>query len=302
MKNQTSFKGIVLLLLTAFIWGISFVAQSEGMESVDAFTFQAIRTLMGSAILVPFILIRNKKNAKEKKYGDKRIWLYGSILGILLAAASNFQQFAFYHSSAGKIAFITATYMFFVPIIGLFLHKKIPVLTWICIAMGFIGLYFLCISSGGISDINRGDLQAFVCALFFAGQIILIDNFAKKCDEIKLSCIQFLVSGTISLVLMFIFEKPEPSAIKSAIIPLLYSGVLSCGVAYTLQIVGQKYCEPTLASLLMCMESVFACLASAILLNEKLSAREIFGCIIMFTAILIPQISDMKKNQKTVKK
>lgn len=297
MKTETSFKGIALLLLTAFIWGISFVAQSEGMESIDAFTFQAVRTLMGAAVLVPFILIRDKKNGKEKNSGNKKIWLYGSILGVFLAAASNFQQFAFYHSTAGKIAFITAMYIFFVPIIGLFLRKKIPVLTWICIGLGFIGLYFLSISSGGIRDINRGDIQAFVCALFFAGQIILIDIFAKSCDGVKLSCIQFFVSGTISLVLMFIFEKPELSAIRSAIIPLLYSGVLSCGVAYTLQIIGQKYCEPTLASLLMCMESVFACISSAILLNEKLSAREISGCIIMFTAILIPQISDIIKSR-----
>lgn len=306
MKTQTSLKGVLLLLLTAFIWGISFVAQSEGMESVDAFTFQAIRTLMGAFVLVPFILFRNigkkrdlkKEDKMQLKIQNRKTWIYGSILGVFLACASNFQQFAFYYSSAGKIAFITAMYMFFVPLLGLFFKKRIPVLTWLCIALGFVGLYFLVINGRDIGELNRGDMLAFICALFFAGQIMLIDKFAGECDGVKLSCVQFFVSGMISFVLMFIFEKPQLSSIKNAMIPLLYSGVMSCGVAYTLQIVGQKYCESTLASLLMCMESVFACLAAAVLLNEKLTVSEISGCVIMFTAIIIPQIKEMALKKK----
>lgn len=306
METKTSFKGVFLLLLTAFIWGISFVAQSEGMESVDAFTFQAVRTLMGSMVLVPFIWFRNRGNSKNltdeekaaKKTQNKKTWIYGTILGIFLAAATDFQQFAFYHSTAGKIAFITAMYMFFVPIVGLFFRKRIPLLTWGCIALGFVGLYFLSISKEGFSAINKGDIQAFICAWFFTGQILLIDKFAPKCDGVKLSCIQFFVSGMISLVLMFIFEEPQISSIKAAALPILYSGVMSCGVAYTLQIIGQKYCEATIASLLMCMESVFATLSAAILINEKLTGREILGCVVMFTAILITQFADIIKMRK----
>lgn len=309
METKTSFKGVFLLLLTAFIWGISFVAQSEGMESVDAFTFQAVRTLMGSMVLVPFIWFRNRGGAKNlsdeeksaKKAQNRKTWIYGSILGVFLAVATDFQQFAFYHSTAGKIAFITAMYMFFVPIVGLFFRKRIPLLTWGCILLGFVGLYFLSISGEGFSSINKGDIQAFICAWFFTGQILLIDRFAPKCDGVKLSCIQFFVSGMISLVLMFIFENPQISAIKSAALPILYSGVMSCGVAYTLQIIGQKYCEATIASLLMCMESVFATLSAAVLINEKLTGREIAGCVIMFTAILITQFADIIKSRRKAK-
>ncbi|MCQ2582991.1 MAG: DMT family transporter [Treponema sp.] len=306
METKTSLKGVLLLLLTAFVWGISFVAQSEGMESVDAFTFQGVRTLLGSLVLVPVILIKNRGVSKnlsddekqEKRKLNKKTWIYGTILGLFLCGATNFQQFAFYHSTAGKIAFITAMYMFFVPIVGLFFRKRIPLITWLCIVLGFIGLYFLSISSEGFSSINKGDIQTLICAFFFTGQIMLVDKFAPQCDGVKLSCIQFFVSGLISSILMFIFETPELSAIKAAALPILYSGIMSCGVAYTLQIIGQKYCEATIASLLMCLESVFATLAAAVLINEKLTGREILGCVIMFTAILITQISDIVKARR----
>lgn len=306
METKTSLKGVLLLLLTAFVWGISFVAQSEGMESVDAFTFQGVRTLLGSLVLVPVILIKNRGASKnlsddekqEKRKLNKKTWIYGTILGLFLCGATNFQQFAFYHSTAGKIAFITAMYMFFVPIVGLFFRKRIPLITWLCIVLGFIGLYFLSISSEGFSSINKGDIQTLICAFFFTGQIMLVDKFAPQCDGVKLSCIQFFVSGLISSILMFIFETPELSAIKAAALPILYSGIMSCGVAYTLQIIGQKYCEATIASLLMCLESVFATLAAAVLINEKLTGREILGCVIMFTAILITQISDIVKARR----
>lgn len=308
MKQQTSFKGVILLLLTALIWGISFVAQSEGMESVDAFTFQAIRTLLGAAVLVPVIIFRDRSVSKsmseeekvQKKMQDKKTLKYGAILGMFLCAACNFQQFAFYDSTAGKIAFITAMYMFFVPLVGLFFRKRIPALTWLCIAMGFIGLYFLSISKEGFASINKGDFLAFICALFFTGQILLIEKFSPHCDGVKLSCVQFFVSGLISFVLMFIFETPKLSSIKTAMLPILYSGLMSCGVAYTLQIIGQKYCEASIASLLMCMESVFAAISAAIIINEKLSGREILGCIIMFSAILITQIADIVKSRKSL--
>lgn len=303
-NSKTSVKGVVILLLTALIWGISFVSQSVGMESVDAFTFMGIRTLMGATVLVPFILVRDKITGKnmsneqkaERKAQNKKTLIYGAVLGVVLCVATNLQQFAFYYSSAGKIAFITAMYMFFVPIVGLFFKKRIPIITWFCILLGFVGLYFLSFVKGsGFGDLNKGDILTFFCAIFFCIQILLIEQFVKTCDGVKLSCVEFFTSGIITIILMFIFEKPQWKSIKAAAIPLLYSGIMSCGVAYTLQIVGQKYCEATIASLLMCMESVFAVLASAILLHEILTGREILGCVLMFVAILISQLYDIIK-------
>ncbi|MBE6552628.1 MAG: DMT family transporter [Ruminococcaceae bacterium] len=300
MKQKTQLKGVIMLLLTAFIWGSSFVAQSIGMEEVEAFTFNGIRTLMGAFVLLPFILIKDKMQRKgmtseklnEAKAADKKVIIAGMILGVALCLASNFQQFAFNYSTSGKIAFITALYMFFVPLIGIFLRKKVPLLTWICVVFGFIGLYFLSIDPNDLSAINFGDVLTLICSIFFAVHILLIEKFAPDADGIKLSCIQFFTSGTISCILMFIFETPEPKAIAGAILPLLYSGIMSCGFAYTFQIIGQKYTEATVASLLMCMESVFGVLCGALILHETLSGREILGCVIMFAAIILSQLSE----------
>lgn len=295
--------GVLILLLTAIIWGASFVSQSVGAESVEPFTFMAIRTLMGATVLVPFILIRDKVESKkmtqkqiaQRKISNKKSIFYGMILGVFLAIATNLQQYAFYYSTAGKIAFVTAMYMFFVPIAGLFLKKKIPLLTWICVIAGFIGLYFLCFKGGEDFSINKGDILALICAIFFTGQILCIEKFSQSCDGIKLSCAQFFTAGIISLILMLIFDHPKWSGIIQAGPALLYSGILSCGVAYTLQVVGQKRCEATIASLVMCMESVFAALFAAILIHERLTGREILGCVIMFTAIVVSQLVDLKK-------
>lgn len=306
MNSKSQIKGVLLLLLTSLIWGISFVSQSVGMESVDAFTFMGIRTLMGATVLLPFIIVRDnitkknmtKEELAERKANDKKTIKYGIIIGIFLCIATNLQQFAFYYSTAGKIAFITAMYMFFVPLVGLFFKKKVPLSTWLCIAAGVCGLFLLCVNPSEFGKFNKGDILALICALFFCFQILLIERFAPSCDGVKLSCVQFYTSGIITAILMFIFEKPEWKAIKSAAIPLLYSGIMSCGIAYTLQVVGQKYCEATIASLAMCMESVFAVLASAIILHEKLSGREITGCAIMFAAIVTTQLVDIYKSRK----
>lgn len=300
VKQKTQWKGVIMLMLTALIWGSSFVAQSVGMESVEAFTFNGIRTLMGAVVLLPFILIRDKIQArsmtaeqiKERKVKDKKTIRCGLILGVVFCAACNFQQFAFEYSTSGKIAFITALYMFFVPLFGLFLKKRVPWLTWVCVLAGFVGLYFLSIGPGGLGSINRGDIRAFICAIFYAVHILMIERFAPDVDGIKLSCTQFVVSGVITCILMFIFETPQMSSILSAAVPLLYSGIMSCGLAYTFQIVGQKYTEATVASLIMCMESVFAVLAGALILHEMLSGREIVGCVIMFVAIVVSELSE----------
>lgn len=299
-NGKKQIKGILILLFASFIWGSSFVAQSEGMENVDALTFTAVRSFMGCMVLLPVILIKDlvtgrrlSAEAKTERKGEtKRSITYGLILGVLLCLASNLQQFAFYYSSSGKIAFITAVYMFFVPIIGLFLGKRLPFLTWASVAFGFWGLFLLCIDPKELGSVNMGDLLSLGCAFVYAIHILLVERFVPKADGLKISCTQLAVSGSISFVLMFIFENPSLGDIRLAIVPLLYSGVMSCGVAYTLQLIGQKYAEATAATLAMSMESVFAVLCSAVLLAERMHPREIIGCCIMFVAIVLSQTAD----------
>ena len=304
--KKTQLKGAAFLLLTALIWGLAFVAQSVGMESVGGFTFSGVRMLLGAAVLLPVILIRDflvgKKMSedalRQRKRDDRKTFVYGAILGVVFVLAANFQQFAFNYSEAGKIAFITAIYIFFVPLIGLLFKNKVPVLTWICVAVGFVGLYFLCIDGENLMAINLGDIFALICAFLFAIHILLVERFAVGIDGLKLSCVQFLVGGAISLALMFIFEAPTWGSIIGAAVPILYAGILSCGLAYTLQIIGQKYTESATASLIMCMESVFAVIASAILLGERMSLRETLGCVIMFVAIIIPNVAAIIRENK----
>lgn len=296
--QKTQFKGVFMLLLTAFIWGSSFVAQGIGMEETEAFTFNGVRTLLGAVVLLPVIAVgevrRNSKSpvSKDTKRAEnKKILKRGAVLGVALCVASNLQQFAFNWTSPGKIAFITAFYMLFVPVLGLFLKKKVALPTWLCIAAGCVGLYFLCICGKGLSGINFGDFLAFLCSIAFAVHILTVERIAGDVDSVKLSCVQFAVSGVITCILMFIFENPSVAVLKSSAVPILYSGCLSCGVAYTLQIVGQKYTESTVASLLMCMESVFGVVCSAIVLKEKMTVWETVGCVIMFVAIIVSQIN-----------
>ncbi|WP_028504778.1 DMT family transporter [Ruminococcus sp. FC2018] len=309
MKQKTQLKGAVMLLLTALIWGMAFTAQSKGMESVGAFTFNGIRMLMGAAVLLPCILIRDRIAGKklspqekaQKKRTDRKSLKYGVLLGVIFCVASNIQQQAFAYTSAGKIAFITALYIFFVPLLGLFVKKRTPAVTWLCVLLGFAGLYFLCVDPKDIGEFNKGDLLAIGCAAVFALHILAIERFTAKADGLRLSAMQFLVGGVLSCAAMFIFEKPSISGISGAAIPLLYAGIMSCGVAYTLQIIGQKYTEATVASLLLCMESVFGVLTAAVILGERLNVREIIGCVIMFAAIILSQFSERlsRANKKT---
>lgn len=284
--RKTSPKGIILLLLTAVIWGSSFVAQSIGMESIDAFTFTALRTTLGALVLIPVIIIINRKF--DMRPGTI---FAGVILGIVFSIAQNLQQFAFYYSTSGKIAFITAFYMFFVPLFSVFLRKKIRLIVWCSIVLGLIGLFLICINPEDMTAINPGDILAFGCAVFFAVQIMLIDHFTgKDINGVQLSFMQFVVAASISWVCMFVFEKPELPNIITAAPALAYSGIMSCGIAYTLQILGQRHASPVVASLLMCLESVFAVITAALVLQEMMSVRELAGCIIMFAAIVISQL------------
>ena len=299
-KRSTQLKGALILLATSVIWGSAFVAQSAGIEKIDAFTFNAARSVLGAAALFIFILIRDFVTGKHlteeerslRRRGNRNALIYGSILGVALCAASCFQQFAFYESTPGKIAFITALYMFFVPLIGLFFGKRVPALIWVCIALGFVGLYFLCIDPSKPFSINTGDLLALVCAFLFAIQILLVEKYAPLADGVKISCVEFAVSGIISAILMFIFERPVMADIAASWLPILYAGLLSTAIAYTLQIVGQKYCEATVASLMMCTESVFAVLTAALILSQVPTAREALGCGIMLAAIVLSQVGE----------
>jgi drug/metabolite transporter (DMT)-like permease len=304
--NGKQLKGVLILLITAFIWGGAFVAQTVGLESVGVFTFSSVRTLLGALVLLPVILVRDRitgakmtlEERSERWKNDKKTIKNGIVLGLVFCVACNFQQYALLYSSPGKVAFITAIYIFFVPLLGLFIRKRVPLLTWICVALGAVGLYFLCVNPAELGSINFGDVLALICAFAFAVHILLIERFAQNADGLKLSCVQFAVCGVIGFVLMFIFEEPSVSAILDAAVPILYAGVMSCGVAYTLQIIGQKYTESAMASLVMCMESVFAVLASAILLSERMSARETVGCIVMFVAIALPNFIGVIQSKK----
>lgn len=304
--KTTQLKGAGLLLLTALIWGAAFVAQTVGLESIGVYSFSAIRMLLGALVLLPVILIRDRISAKglsvaqlaERRVQNKKTVISGAVLGVVFCIATLFQQHALLYSSPGKVAFITVIYIFFVPLLGLLIGKRIPLLTWLCIVMGAVGLYFLCIDESGFGAINVGDVLALVCAIVFAVHILLIEKYAASYDGLKLSCIQFAVGGIISLVLMLIFDEITWSAIQTATIPLLYAGVMSCGVAYTLQIIGQKYIESAMASLIMCMESVFAVLASAILLSDIMSVRETVGCAVMFVAIILPNVYEIILTKK----
>lgn len=305
-KQQIPLKNSLLLLLAAIIWGIAFVAQSVGMEYVGGFTFNAVRSLIGAAVLVPLILLSGqKKNADTKTaevishsglsggrvsgiQGQKELIIGGISCGICLCLASNFQQFGIKYTSVGKAGFITACYIVIVPIIGLFLGKKCSRFIWSAVVMALIGLYLLCITDG--FSVGKGDLLVLVCAFLFSVHILVIDHFSPKVDGVKLSCLQFLTCGIISGISALLFEYPEFSAIRQAWMPILYAGVMSCGVAYTLQIIGQKNMNPTVASLILSLESCISVLAGWLLLGQKLSGKEIVGCVIMFAAIILAQL------------
>jgi drug/metabolite transporter (DMT)-like permease len=299
--RKTRPQGIVLLLITAIVWGSSFVAQSIGMEKIDAFTFTGIRTMLGVIVLLPVSLLINRSFDFSRK-----TLIAGLILGLDFSLAQNFQQFAFYYSTSGKIAFITAFYMFFVPLISvIFLKKKVHLMVWGAILLGLVGLFMLCINPQDMTAINPGDILALICAVFFAVQIILIDHFLSQgISGVQLSLMEFAVAMVVSLVLMFIFEKPQTGSIMEAGPALLYSGIMSCGIAYTFQILGQKYTSPVVASLLMCLESVFAVIAGALILHEGMSFKEGLGCVLMFLAIILSQLAETlfakKQNPESV--
>ena len=288
MKNNI--KGSLLLLITAIIWGSSFVSQKVGVEVVEPMTFIGLRTLLGSFVLFPIILI--KENFKPD-FKSKDLLIGGMLCGIVLCIASLLQTYGMKYIDAGKSGFLTSLYMVFVPIVGVFLGEKLTIKNIISVFIALIGMYLLCIKTG-FSSINKGDILVLICAFFFSFHIIVIDKYSPKTDGIKLSCIQFFVAGLLSSIGMIIIEKPDIDSILISSGPIAYSGIMSCGIAYTLQIIGQKYAEPTIAAIIMSLESVFAAISGWLFLNEILTTREFIGCIIVFIAVIYIQLPSLK--------
>ena len=297
--NKQSWKSSLLLFLASVIWGAAFVAQSVGMEYMGPLTFNASRFLVGGVVLLPFALfqerkqLRNIEKQEERKKQNKITLVGGLCCGVAICTASTFQQIGMLYTSVGKAGFITALYIVLVPIFGLFLKRKPQNKVWFCALLAIIGLYLLCMDEALV--LNLGDVLIFCCALVFTIHIMVIDHFSPKANGVTLSCIQFLFSGVVSLVFAFIFETPRLSDIVLGIIPVLYAGVFSCGVAYTLQIIGQKHVEPAIASLILSLESVVSVLAGWFLLHEVLTDRELLGCLLMFVAVIMVQLPKINK-------
>ena len=287
-----------LLFLAAIIWGVAFVAQSMGMEFVGPFTFNGSRFLLGGLVLTPVALWREKNyrkneayqclSKKEKKRYTSTTFLGGVCCGIAIFIASSFQQVGMQYTSVGKAGFITALYIVLVPILGIFLKKKVSPMVWLGVILGAIGSYFLCMTES--FTINSGDLLIFACAVCFSFHIMIIDYFAPKADGVSLSCLQFWFSGIVSMGIALATESPELGAILQAAGPILYAGIMSCGVAYTLQILGQKRMNPAIASLILSCESVVSVLAGWLILQEIMTKRQLLGCVLVFGAVVLAQI------------
>lgn len=299
MKTET-LKRSGILFLTAVIWGTAFVAQSVGMEYVQPFTFNGIRTLIGGLVLIPCIYLFNRINAgregdktESAKTEDRKVLFIGGVLcGIALCVGSSLQQIGIAMYSAetnvGKAGFITALYIIIVPLLGIVMKKKVGLSVWLGVLLALCGFYFLCVKQG--FSVEAADLIVLAGSVAFSFHILIIDYFTERADGVKLSCIQFFTCGIICLCAMLLFERPSLYAIWAARLPILYAGVMSCGVAYTLQIIGQKNMNPTVASLILSLESVISALAGWVLLKQALSGKEIAGCVLVFAAIILAQI------------
>jgi len=294
MQNK-KIRANLLLLLTAFIWGMAFVAQSRGMESCGPFLFNGVRSILGGTVLLPVIFFMDKKSGKTR---ENTTWplLGGLFCGLALFTASSLQQIGIIGAGAGKAGFITALYVVLVPVLGIFLRKKTSLKTWISVAIAIYGMYLLCMTEASFS-LEKSDILLLLCALVFAVHIIIIDHFAPRSDCVRMACLQFYVAGVLSLIVACFTENVQLSDIIAAGIPILYTGILSSGVAYTLQIVAQKDTDATSAALICSLESAFALLGGFMLLGESFTLRELFGCALTFGAIILSQISLNRKDR-----
>ena len=294
MKNKKML-GNILLLITAIIWGTAFVAQRVGMESIEPVTFTSSRMWLAALTAVTASFFLGRKKPETETRDTKRATLIGGICcGLFLTGASLFQQFGIVYTTAGKAGFITALYILLVPVVNFLLFKKRSSLhVWLAIAIGVAGMYLLCVTEG--FRITHGDTLVCICALLFTGHILCCDHFSRLGDPVKISGIQFVVVALVSGMIALITETPSWAEIKAAAVPILWCGVMSGGVGYTLQMVAQGFTDPTVASLLMSLEAVFAALTGAVLLGERMTLRELTGCVIMFAAIVLVQLPAPKR-------
>lgn len=308
---QRKLRGSIMLLIAALIWGTAFVAQSEGMRYVEPFTYNAVRTLIGGFVLIPIIIIFRKiprKDGASEKTSLRATITGGMVCGLFLFIASSFQQSGISMTTAGKAGFITTLYIIIVPLFGLFFRRKVSPVLWFCVLIAAVGFWLLCIKEG--VSIGKGDLLVLCCAVFFAMHIMSIDHFnGKYVDAMLMSCIQFFTAGILMMICMFLFETPQIGNILDAKVTILYAGFMSSGVAFTLQVIGQKDTEPTVATLLMSLESVFAALSGWLILHEALSIKELIGCVLVFSAVILAQLrssgappAEKMKNNKTEKR
>lgn len=291
MKKQ--FSGVFALLGATVIWGSAFIAQSVGMDKIGPFTFQAVRCFLAVVFLFPASALFSKGKPFWKSWADPALWRSGVICGLALFAASSLQQIGLVYTDAGKAGFLTAMYIVFVPFLGLFLGQKPGRNALLSLIPAIVGLYLLSCTS--VSGINKGDVLLLLCAVAFSVQILLIDRHCAGLDGLKLNCIQALVAAVLSVPWALLTETVDASRIASCWLPLGYAGVLSMGVAYTLQIVGQKRVAPSAAALLMSLESVFAALFGWLLLHETMTKAEELGCALVFAAVVISQLPEKKE-------
>lgn len=303
--NKKALLGSFLLLITATVWGVAFVAQSVGMDHLNALAFNCIRNAIGVVVLLPALAITRARNKKagstptdtschHKRLFTKDLLIGGLVCGVTLCIASNFQQMGIEHSTVGKSAFITTLYIVLVPVLGLFFKKKVSFQVWISVVLAMVGLFLLCMKNE-VFVLETGDIYLILCAFFFTLQIMAVDYYVQKTDGVALSIMQFFVTAVISGIGMLLTEVPSWSDITASAIPLLYAGAISCGVGYTLQIIAQKHVPATIASLIMSLESVIAALAGWVILHEILSAKELIGCGLVFAAVILTQLPLGKK-------
>ena len=305
--NRFILRQSLLLFLTAVIWGVAFVAQSAGMDYVEPFTYNSVRCILGGLVLLPCILLldRLQGGKKEEQETDvtarngRQLLTGGLCCGVILFVASNLQQIGIQYTSVGKAGFLTAIYILLVPVMGLFVHKKVGIKVWIGVMFAVCGLYLLCMTNG--LKLERGDALVLACAVVFSLHILVIDYFSPKVDGVRMSCIQFWVCGILSLLCSLLFEQPDVGSILAAWQPICYGGIMSCGVAYTLQIVGQKDMNPTVASLILSLESVVSVVAGFLILHQTMSGRELSGGCLMVVAIVLAQLPD-RSNQRMADK
>ncbi len=295
MRNE-KMRGEILLLLCAFIWGTSFVVQRTAMDHVGPFTFVALRFLMAAVALVPVALLFDKEalsTLRKDRAARSALLTGGLACGGMISLAAMLQQYGLQYTSSGKAGFITSLYLVIVAVVSFFAGGQHSAITWVSVGLAVVGLYLLSVKEG--FSVQLGDLIVFVGAFFWAGHIMVIDHFSKKVPPVALSCLQFLFGGLVALVLMLLLEKPTVATVSAAVPHLLYAAVVVSGVAYTLQILGQRTTPPTTASLLMSLEAVFAALAGALLLAERMSTKEFLGCVLVFAAVLLPQLPQKKQ-------